>query len=71
LAGLYHVSAEPISKLELLERLRETLRTSSRIEAVDEPRINRALDSTRFRTATGISIPSWDDMLAAYRQGEQ
>jgi dTDP-4-dehydrorhamnose reductase len=68
LSGLYHVSAAPISKYDLLVRLRDALELASEIRPVDEPRINRALDSTRFRTATGIAVPSWDEMIAEYHK---
>jgi dTDP-4-dehydrorhamnose reductase len=71
LSGLYHVSAEPISKLDLLERLRDVLGSSAEIRPADEPRINRALDSTRFRAATGIEIPSWPAMLHEYETGDR
>jgi dTDP-4-dehydrorhamnose reductase len=66
LAGLYHVSAAPISKYDLLVRLRAALGVDCEIRPVDEPAVNRALDSTRFRDATGIAIPSWDEMVADY-----
>jgi dTDP-4-dehydrorhamnose reductase len=66
LNGLFHVSTAPISKLELLQALRDALRMSCEIAPVDEPRINRALDSSRFREATGIAIPSWPTMLDQY-----
>jgi dTDP-4-dehydrorhamnose reductase len=71
LSGMYHVSAAPISKLELLERLRDVLGLHCEIRAIDEPSINRALDSTRFQHATGITPPSWDEMLEEYREGMQ
>ncbi len=66
LAGLYHVAAQPISKYDLLMRLRDVLGLQCEITAVDEPRINRALDGSRFREATAIEVPSWDDMLSEY-----
>ena len=68
LAGLYQVAAEPISKFDLLVRLRDALGLRCEIRAVDEPRINRALDGSRFRAATGIEVPSWDEMVAQYRK---
>ena len=72
LTGLYHVSAAPISKLDLVSRLNDALGLDCELEPVDEPRINRALDSTRFREATGLSIPSWQAMLAEYtREGSR
>lgn len=67
LAGLYHVAATPISKYELLLRLRDVLGVDCEIQAVDEPRINRALDGSRFEADSGIAAPSWDEMLEEYR----
>ena len=66
LSGIYQVSSEPISKLELLTLLDEALGLGCQIEPAEEPRINRALDSSRFRQATGIEIPSWEAMVAEY-----
>lgn len=63
LRGLYHVSAEPISKYALLGLIRDALDLDVAIEPVDVPVINRALDSTRLRDATGIRIPSWHTMI--------
>jgi dTDP-4-dehydrorhamnose reductase len=69
LAGLYHVSAEPISKLQLVTLLNDALELDCRIEPVEEPRINRVLDSSLFRRQTELAIPSWESMLAAYTRG--
>ncbi len=62
LSGLYHVSSEPIDKHRLLSLLDAALALGHEIRPVDEPRINRALDCSRFGAATGIEIPSWDAM---------
>jgi dTDP-4-dehydrorhamnose reductase len=61
--GLYHLSAAPISKLDLLVKLRDALGLRVDIVAADEPRIDRSLDSTRFRQAFNYAPPSWDAML--------
>ena len=66
LRGLYHVSAEPISKYDLLVAVNSALDLDLRIERVEEPRINRALDSSRLRAATGLEIPTWPQMVAEY-----
>jgi dTDP-4-dehydrorhamnose reductase len=68
LSGLYQVAADPISKYDLLVGLGEALRISCEIRPVDEPRINRALDGSRFQAATGIVIPSWDEMVSEYQK---
>jgi dTDP-4-dehydrorhamnose reductase len=62
-SGLYHVSAAPISKYELLAKLRERLQAKVEISPVDEPRIDRSLDSSRFRRVFGYRPPTWDEML--------
>jgi dTDP-4-dehydrorhamnose reductase len=66
LSGLYHVAADPIDKLDLLRRLRDALGLSVEIVPAEEPRINRALDASQLAAATGISAPSWNDMIAEY-----
>lgn len=63
LTGLYHVSSEPIDKHRLLSLLNAALQLGHEIRPFDEPRINRALDSSRFRADTGIEIPSWETMV--------
>lgn len=70
LSGLYQVSADPISKFDLLTRLRDVLGLDCQIEPVAEPHINRALDSSAFRKRTGIEIPSWAEMLDEYRKSD-
>jgi dTDP-4-dehydrorhamnose reductase len=62
-SGLYHVSAAPISKLDLLARLKLRLKLDVEIVPADEPHIDRSLDSTRFRRVFAYQPPSWDDML--------
>ncbi len=62
-SGLYHLSAAPINKYDLLVKLRERLGKSTEIVAVDEPRIDRSLDSTRFRRVFSYKPPEWDAML--------
>jgi len=65
LAGLYHISAEPISKYELLSLINERFAAGCRIVPADEPRIDRSLDSSRFREITGFKPQSWPEMIAA------
>src|SRR5205814_8521998 len=62
-SGLYHLSAAPIDKCDLLSKLRERLSLPVEIVPVDEPKIDRSLDSTRFRSTFGYQPPSWDRML--------
>lgn len=64
LSGLYHLASPPISKLDLLTRIREALRLDVGIDASDGPACDRSLDGTRFLEATGCHIPGWDELIA-------
>lgn len=67
LTGLYHVSAEPISKFDLLRLVGEVFSHDIAIEPDASLVIDRSLDSTRFRSATGYTPPSWPDLIKVMR----
>jgi dTDP-4-dehydrorhamnose reductase len=65
LNGLYHVAAAPLNKYDLLQLVAKVYRKD--IEIVPDERlvIDRSLDATRFREATGYQAPRWEDMIQA------
>ncbi|MBU7008571.1 dTDP-4-dehydrorhamnose reductase family protein [Phosphitispora fastidiosa] len=63
LTGLYHVSSAPISKYELLKSVAKKYGKSIEILPDDNFCINRALDSTKFRRASGYIPPSWPELI--------
>ena len=63
LHGLYHVSAAPVSKLDLLHGVARAYGKSIDIEPDDALVIDRSLDSTRFRLATGYQPPEWPELV--------
>lgn len=63
LHGVWHASAEPIDKYTLLRRLATAMQMPIEIDPDDRLRIDRSLDSTRLRDATGWFAPSWATML--------
>jgi dTDP-4-dehydrorhamnose reductase len=63
LQGIYHVSSEPISKYELLCLLREAFRVEVEIEPYPAVQVDRSLDSSRFREATGFIPQTWSEMI--------
>ncbi|MPZ46242.1 MAG: sugar nucleotide-binding protein [Betaproteobacteria bacterium] len=67
LHGLYHVSAEPISKYDLLTIVAKVYGKSIDIVPDDELVIDRSLNSDRFRAATGYVAPGWHDLVRAMR----
>jgi dTDP-4-dehydrorhamnose reductase len=64
LAGLYHVAAEPITKYDLLMLLNEVFGAGVMIAADDSLSVDRSLDATSFRAATGLVPPPWPEMIA-------
>jgi dTDP-4-dehydrorhamnose reductase len=64
LDGLYHVSADPISKHDLLVLLREAFGVAIEIEPYEDPPVDRSLDSTRFREAASYAPPEWNQLVA-------
>lgn len=68
LRGLYHVSVDPINKLDLLRLVAEIY--DKKIDIVPDERIviDRSLDSSRFRAATGYQPPVWRDLVTRMRE---
>lgn len=68
LRGVYHVSAEAISKYQLL-RLVAT-EYGKEIDLIPDEKlvIDRSLDSSRFRKATGYAPPKWPELVRAMRE---
>jgi len=64
LHGLYHVASHPITKYDLLVRLRDTLGWQDiDISPDDQFRCDRSLVGSRLETATGWRVPTWDEMI--------
>ena len=63
LEGLYHFSSDPIRKFELLMLIKERLGLEIEIEEFSDFRIDRSLDSSRFRKATGFQPLPWNRMV--------
>lgn len=63
LEGLFHLSAAPISKFDLLGIARDVFRLSRTIEPDSTFHCDRSLISDRYRSITGFSPASWQDMI--------
>tara|TARA_R110002072_G_scaffold302681_1_gene487257 strand:+ start:5427 stop:6335 length:909 start_codon:yes stop_codon:yes gene_type:complete len=72
MSGLYHISAEPIDKYSLLSLVKAIYGHDVIVEPQEEFIIDRSLDSTKFRNATGWTPASWPELLesmhADYRE---
>ena len=67
LHGLYHVSVEPIDKLSLLKLVAEVYEHKIQIIPDEQVSIDRSLDSSRFRQATGYLPPAWPELVKMMR----
>ncbi|WP_180128912.1 SDR family oxidoreductase [Rhodoferax sp. BLA1] len=63
LHGLYHVSAEPINKFNLLKLVAGVYGKTIEINASEDLIIDRSLNSDRFRKATGYQPPDWPVLI--------
>jgi dTDP-4-dehydrorhamnose reductase len=63
LRGVYHISAAPITKFDLLRLIDEIYQANVEIEPFCGEKVDRSLDSSRFRKATGFEPLSWREMI--------
>jgi dTDP-4-dehydrorhamnose reductase len=63
LHGLYHVSAEPINKFDLLTLISKTYGKAIDISPDDKLVIDRSLDSSKFRGAAGYQPEPWPELV--------
>ena len=68
LHGLYHVSAEPINKYDLLRLVAQVYEKEIGIDPDETLVIDRSLDSTRFRKLTGYNPPAWPELIQSMHQ---
>lgn len=70
LNGLYHVSAKPIAKLELLKLIAKIYHKDINIVPDDTLVVDRSLNSERFTRATGYVAPDWPDLVALMHRSQ-
>lgn len=63
LSGLYHLSAEPISKYQLLSLVAKVYKKNILIKENEIYAVDRSLNSDLFRNATGFFPLSWEEMI--------
>lgn len=63
LEGLYHLSSDPIDKFSLLQLLKDAYKVTIDIEADEDFRVDRSLDSARIRKLTGFQPAEWKRMV--------
>ena len=65
LSGLYHVAASAIAKYDLLRLIAEVYGKDIKIHPDDGLKIDRSLDASKFRAATGYVAPAWPALISA------
>ena len=63
LGGLWHVSAEPINKFELLSLIKKHYEVDVTVIRSDAVQIDRSLNSDLFRRETGYQPPKWEELI--------
>lgn len=63
LHGLYHVSAKPIAKFDLLKMIAATYKKDIQIRPDDQFVIDRSLNSEYFKAASGYVAPEWPELI--------
>lgn len=63
LSGVYHVAAKPIAKFELLKLIADVHGKAIDIVRDESLTIDRSLDATRFKLATGYVAPEWPELI--------
>lgn len=71
LSGLYHLSAAPISKFDLIRQIDRAYGLGRTIEPSARLVIDRSLNSSRWQVMTGYVPPSWDTMIADMRDAQR
>ncbi len=65
LTGLYHISSTPINKYSLLKKISHLYQLDINVEACENLKIDRSLNSEKFSKETGYYAPSWEEQLSS------
>jgi dTDP-4-dehydrorhamnose reductase len=68
ISGLYHVSADPISKFDLLKIVAEEYGKEIELVPSEDYVIDRSLDSSKFQLTTGYKTESWEMLIRKMRE---
>jgi len=63
LRGVYHIASKPISKCKLLTLIAKEYGINIKLKKNNKIKINRSLNSDRFKAVTGYVSPQWKDLI--------
>ena len=61
--GVYHIASKPISKCELLALIAKEYGIKIKLKTNNKIKINRSLNSDRFKAVSGYVSPEWEDLI--------
>lgn len=61
--GVYHIASKPISKCELLALIAKEYGVKIKLKTNNKIKINRSLNSDRFKAVSGYVSPEWKDLI--------
>lgn len=64
LSGVYNFSSDPISKYDLLLKIKKQYQKNIQINPSDKLKIDRSLDSSKLKENINFKNQSWDEMIA-------
>ncbi len=71
LSGVWHISSNPISKYDLIQKINHKLNLNIKINRNSSFQCNRSLNSSEFIKKTKIIIPSWEEMINELYEDEK
>lgn len=63
LSGIFHISSDPINKFDLLKMINDAYELNIQIEPFGDFKIDRSLNSEKFRKLTGFVPMAWLEMI--------
>lgn len=66
--GLYHVSANPINKYDLLQLIAKVYKKEIHISKNDAVKIDRSLIHKKFSKATGYKAKDWNSLITSMKE---
>jgi dTDP-4-dehydrorhamnose reductase len=61
--GVWHIASEPISKYDLLSLVKKRYGLKIKINKDEQIVCDRSLNADRFKKLTGITPPTWTEMI--------
>lgn len=71
LSGLYQIASHPITKFDLLKLIAKTYQKKIQFKKTQFPKIDRSLNYSKFKKATGYKPKSWDRLIQEMHEDYQ